>query len=1209
MYGAIAVGVWLLGDKFGYETSYRIVIIAIVLLTLPFALVGAYLVSRRSKKEAKAQEALAAQEAQAAGQTGTDAAAAPAKLSAPSGNYNELTTSAEEAVQYLKGSNLNSSNGKDAIYALPWYIVAGTPKSGKTSLVLSSGLNFQSLPSQRQSELKSVRPTRSVDWRVTSEGVFLDTAGRYQTEGVDQDEWASLLDTIKKYRGTRPLDGMILAVSAERILNSSESEIEQMAKVLRARIDEAIQRTKIRFPIYLVFTHADSIEGFRDSFSTSQKEGESLVWGATIPLEQTANAHSLFDGEYDLLQTSVMKRRLLRLSAPFAPIRQLKIFNFPLHFGTGRRKLGAFVSTLFRPNPFSESPFLRGFYFTAVPVNRAAASPRGRGQTQVPQTVGQSYFSEKLFRDVILRDRDLVATFQSQQVRPPILGWLLTFSGAAFVLLLLALAAYSLYQNKQMVDQATERGEAVLTMVKSDKGKDIFAKKTEETRTEIDTTEKLREKVAELDDYERNGAPFSMRLGFYSGSRLFHEALLPTYFNAVEPRFKNPTVKKLEDDLRKFAAAPAVNLTQLNQEQQKKVEEELGKNYDLLKAYLMLSGDYRDKAEASAISTALAPYWKSESKVPSGTELLAQQQLEFYAKQVDRDEFPRIKPDATLVDGVRKKLQAFPPVFRYYKRKITEISKDIDSKMGAKTAATVLANNGSDTTYIEGAYQVPGAFTIEGFPLMKKAISEADKELSADDWVMGEQGKNTVAQTTDASTLESQYYRDYIEHWKSYAKAIQVKPFKKETAAKTMQAFSSANSPLEILLADINRNVSLSAKPKADGWWEWIKSFFIKTESASTEKTPVEGEFHALITFMGEQGKTDSAAVGKYRNELGKLYTSLNRLSPDDLNQLSKNFDSDKDTKLLLNDRAAQIQSLLGGFEDKPSGQVVGELLLQPINNLRVMLGADAKTQIAKSWAEIANKAKDIEKGYPFEQGTNEANLESLKAYLNPTDGTLTKFYNENLAKYLDIDQGTGQVKPKPDSPVQFTDEFIVYLNNAFRLRKGLFGNSGNTASFGYEFRLGKVDGAVVEITIDGQPKIDSSNGTGAANLKFPGGGGDTGVIMNFVSSTTEPTASAPTSAPGDANTTAAPTPTPATGSSTAPGGSSNSLKYPGTWGLFRFFDAGGEPKKQAGGEYLLTYKLGTKTVTATVKATGDVDLFDRNVFRLVKVPQTFMKQ
>jgi type VI protein secretion system component VasK len=57
---------------------------------------------------------------------------------------------------------------------------------------------------------------------------------------------------------------------------------------------------------------------------------------------------------------------------------------------------------------------------------------------------------------------------------------------------------------------------------------------------------------------------------------------------------------------------------------------------------------------------------------------------------------------------------------------------------------------------------------------------------------------------------------------------------------------------------------------------------------------------------------------------------------------------------------------------------------------------------------------------------------------------------------------------------------------------------------------------------------------------------------------------------------------------------------------LFRFFDAG-SPAKQPGGEWLLTYTLGGKTVTATVKPSGE-DLFDKNIFRSVRAPAKMLK-
>jgi len=53
------------------------------------------------------------------------------------------------------------------------------------------------------------------------------------------------------------------------------------------------------------------------------------------------------------------------------PRAKLQIFDFPMRFGETRTKLGLFASALFRPNPFSESPLLRGFYFTANVANRS----------------------------------------------------------------------------------------------------------------------------------------------------------------------------------------------------------------------------------------------------------------------------------------------------------------------------------------------------------------------------------------------------------------------------------------------------------------------------------------------------------------------------------------------------------------------------------------------------------------------------------------------------------------------------------------------------------------------------------------------------------------------------------------------------------------------------------------------------------------------
>lgn len=1199
-YGMVSLVVWFMGEKLKYPVQSRVVVIVLTALTFPFVLIIGYIAIKRGKKK---EEAKKAEKEAGAGDKGD---APPAKLSTPAGN-DEISQAAEETVQFLKGSSLGG--GKDAVYELPWYLVIGTPKSGKSSLALASGLNFQTLPSQRQSEQKFIRPTRNIDWRVTSDAVLLDTSGRYQTEGGDADEWSSILEALKKYRGNRPLDGMILSISAERVLHADDSDIEQMAKVLRTRIDETIQRLKVRFPIYLVFTHADSIEGFRDSFSTSQKEGQNLVWGATIPLEKSENAHTMFDAEFDLLQNSVMKRRLMRLSAPFPPVRQLKIFNFPLHFGSARKKLGHFVSTLFRPNPFSESPFLRGFYFTAVPVNRPKIDG-GQTMTNMGQTVGQSFFTEKLFRDVVLRDKDLVSTFQSQQVSAPIMGWFLTICAMFLTFALLGLSAFSLYQNKVMLDDATKSGEAVLTMVKADKDRNPLAKNPEETNDEIKKIETLRKALVDLDKAERDGAPILMRFGLYSGNRIYREKLLPIYYNAIEQRFKKPVVKKLEDELRKFSETQTATSTQLTPEQ----ETELGKKYDLLKAYLMLSGQYKEQAEATFLAETLKDFWKSESKTPEGMELTAQQQLDFYAKQVDRlpkyegdpSAFPRVNLDETntkgLIDTVRKKLQAFPAWARYYKRVTTEISKKIDPI----NADTILA--GRSAGVLDSNYSVPGAYTIEAYRNHWLAAKDkATEELTKDDWVMGENPGKAQAQGDDFKKLEDKYLNDYSDHWRKFLQSVNVAPYKtKDNAVDALKAFSNAESPMKLILQEVSKQTNLSKEPDNKGWIDWIWSLFQKKKDPkATPDTTVEKEFRPLFPFTDGSDKSEQSQISQYGAYFKDIGDDLALMDNSEIKTRSMEL-ADPNVKPAgfkkkMADAEKKINTVADTFQGTAAGKDIATLLKKPFNNLKGFFGADEETQIRTAWAEqILPKAKEAEKGFPFED-SGDADLTKLTAYLNPQSGTFSKFYDERLKKFFT--ESNGQLMIKEGTTVKFSDEFVKYLNSAFKLRESLYGK-GATPAFKYSLTLQKVTDGTVEIAIDGQ-KLDST-GTGSQDFTFPAAGGETGAFMKF-SSTSEPVSTTAATTTPSPSASASPKPNPTAKPAQSPSSSSsgNEIREAGPWGLFKFFQKG-SPQK-SGTDYVCNYKLGSKTISITFKPTGG-DLFDRSVFTSSRAPQNIFK-
>ncbi|MCU0239004.1 MAG: hypothetical protein MUC29_06145, partial [Pyrinomonadaceae bacterium] len=401
-----------------------------------------------------------------------------------------------------------------------------------------------------------------------------------------------------------------------------------------------------------------------------------------------------------------------------------------------------------------------------------------------------------------------------------------------------------------------------------------------------------------------------------------------------------------------------------------------------------------------------------------------------------------------------------------------------------------------------------------------------------------------------------------------------------------------------------------------DGWIDWLKEKIFPTEKNETGgNTEPEKEFRPLFGFVGQDKQEEATNVFKYRTEIGKVYNKFNGLSADQINQLSKDLAQDKDDKLLLRNSENQLQTLLGGFEETPSGQALIDVLRKPLGNLRSLLGVDAQSQLEKTWTEsILRKARDAEKGFPFDD-SGEADIQKLTAYLNPVNGELSKFYKERIEKYFE-DSG-GQLKVKADSQVKFSDEFVTYLNNAFRLQTALYGKNA-TPNFEYEFALNPVKEAIIEVKIDGTSL--NSEGTRSAKFTFPARTGtDTGAFMSFASTAeTSSTSGKPISNVNSANSSANSVNSNVNTSGDAnvkkffQSSNSNSstgsakLTFAGNWGLFKFIEAG-SPKKNANGGYDLSYKLGNKVVTATVKASGG-DLFDKNFFRSVKAPEKFLK-
>ncbi len=1003
--------------------------------------------------------------------------------------YEELARSAEEASQFLRTNNLGNREVSDAIYGLPWYVIAGPPGSGKTSLALSAGLSFNALPSQRRADQNLVRATRDCDWRITDNGVLLDTAGRYLTEGQDRDEWLGVLDTLKKYRKNRALDGFVLTVNATNILQANEAEIEQQAQVLRARLDEAMKSTGVRFPVYLVFSHADALPGFNEYFASLPQNERSQVWGATIPLAQSSTAHALFDVEFDYLQDSLMKRRLIQLSNAGTPAAQHGVFNFPLRFAETRRKLGLFTLALFRPNPFSELPLLRGFYFTSNAIG-------GDGRVN-----GTGIFTEDLFKQVIFRDKDIAASFQSQKAAPNKLAKVKLGVGAlaAACLLWFGGSVVSFFQNNSMLSEVQENAKRVLDHYEAGRGQ----KELKPTETEMSDLSKLRTTLQTIDEYDHSFfGSLSHRFGLYSGGKVRTRAR-QVYFDFVSQRFLSPALTKLESEL--DATNPAN-------------EDQLDEYYYKLQAYKMLES--QERVDPKFVEEKLSTYWDEAASERGKKENLA-----FYAEQAavhedDDATVPRPLAELTRVNSARAKLKNYSPTKRVYNdvvRRINKLGEAID------LPKVLEGQEGSELLEESAPHPVPYAFTKRAYykHVTGDAMASVKEELSGkDDWVMGEK---SAAQGINIDELKARYSSDYAAHWEKFLRGVGVKKFSNKNAAvEALGTLAQENSALYKVIAYVANQTNLSEPPKDSGALAWLKGFLASKAGIKDQK--IEGAFSPLIKFAG------SEASARYLSKLGEVRDKLRTAPGSNWNEAIAALKENKDFEKTVGDAG----DLLKPLEQSPGSKAAAEFLGSPIATLgQVKSGVEAKN-LEDAWKNLVANARKLEGRYPFSASNADVQIPDLVAFFNPVDGELTNLYKKFLSGKV---EGTpGQLKSA--NPAEFSEAAVAYLNDAFKIQAGLFGTS-QQPKISYSLQLKAPVNKKVEVSADGAKILaDGSASTGSPS--WPGSN-ETGIKVLVT----------------DKEQAQAAPPTQGTAVTATPAQAREVANYQGLWGVFKMVSGG----------------------------------------------------
>jgi type VI secretion system protein ImpL len=274
----------------------------------------------------------------------------------------ELQERWKNAVETLRKSHLKKLG--NPLYVLPWYMVIGESGSGKTTSLNSARL---ASPFTGAGRVQGVSGTRQCDWWFFEQAVVIDTAGRYAipvNEAQDKDEWQKFLGLLIKYRRREPLNGLIVTVAADGLLKADAEELERNGRTIRGRVDELMRALGMRFPVYLLVTKCDLVQGVNRFCELLPEKSLNQAMGI-INHDLSPDVDSFVEHAVTTIDERLRNLRLQLLHQPEAKDPDPALLLFPEEFERLKDGLAFFIRGAFRTNPYQETPVLRGIFFSS----------------------------------------------------------------------------------------------------------------------------------------------------------------------------------------------------------------------------------------------------------------------------------------------------------------------------------------------------------------------------------------------------------------------------------------------------------------------------------------------------------------------------------------------------------------------------------------------------------------------------------------------------------------------------------------------------------------------------------------------------------------------------------------------------------------------------------------------------------------------------
>ncbi|ELB2875678.1 type VI secretion system membrane subunit TssM [Vibrio alginolyticus] len=993
----------------------------------------------------------------------------------------------EQAVKVVTKTH----KGKRSLYDLPWYVLIGPPGTGKTTVLKQSGLEFPLGDSLGSDSIAGVGGTRHCDWWFANKAVLIDTAGRYTTqdsqEKVDSKAWHGFLGLLKKYRTQRPINGAIVTISLASVMSQTRTERSLHARAIKSRLQELKNQLGMQFPIYVLLTKMDLVAGFNEFFADLSKEEREELFGFMFPREvdDERGVISLFNKEFHGMLERLDARMLRILETEDDLDKRALIFEFPKQLRVLQANLDEFLAEIFAQNSFEEPALIRGVFMLSsvqegLPVDKLMnESTNGLGLNRLAlaksQTGSHSYFVKNLFDKVIFKEQLLGTVNRHYQKQS---GWMRrgVYIGCTTLLLGASALWFMSYKwNSQLIVDTNEQAshiDALIGAQSLDFEADIVSA--------VETLDRLM--TLPLGKQSNYGDADSVkRFGLYQGDKV-SQAANNAYSDALTQYYAPLLLDSLVSEM------------ESNQQHREYL-------YETLKTYLMLFNP--DKYQQDEVLAWFNFYF--ERQYPGELNADLRRRLLQHTQYLLGNDGQGFTYNTAAVTSAREVLTQMSLPERAYQRMKIQFSK---SHVPSFRLTDVLGPKGLEQ--FERASGKPlsqgisGFYTYNGFhSIFQIQINRTVKSLMEENWVYGDDLKaHEIDQDSAIQGVQSRYYQDYVNEWKTLIEDIQLKQAPSlELATEQARVLSGVERPIESLLRAIQKEVALS------------KVSLSENQKAASEvagkvaKVKFSNTADRLDMYLPEENGFNVALPGK---EVESHFSEILRLGEqdfDDIQQAMVNLRSYlSDLSSSGNNQKIAYKSILDGTVTQDvaaSFARAKELLPRPFNQWLGELSQESvkfaesgsKDHLNQLWVTqvVRPYQRTIAGRYPFEpNASREVRLKDFKRFFG-YGGTLDAFFQEYLEPFVD----TSKSRWRLEKEIGVRPETLMVFQRAQRIRQSFF-ESDNSLRVEFGMKPVYLDQHITRFVLElgGQDLVYKHGPARAKSLSWPAGQDQTRIVF-----------------------------------------------------------------------------------------------------------------